>query len=263
VRLAVAGSTGRMGRMVIEAALEAAGVTLAAALEGPGHPLLGTDCGAFLGRNTGVSISSDLAALAGCDALIDFTRPAGTLTHLAACEAHGVAMVVGTTGFDADGRDRLQAAATRIPLLVAPNLSAGVQVLARLVALAAGMLGDDYDLEIVEMHHRDKVDAPSGTALMLGEVAAQARGQRLDDVAVLSREGHTGARQRGAIGFATLRGGDVVGDHSVVLAGAGERIEITHRSGSRRAYAVGALRGARFLCGRAPGWYTLKDVMGA
>jgi len=264
MKLAIAGSSGRMGRMLIEAALADSGVRIAVALDRPDSPGIGHDCAQFLGRATGVAVSAALDGLAGAHVLIDFTRPEATLAHLQACADQGVAMVIGTTGFDAAGRDALAAAARRIPIVAAPNMSVGVQAVLRLVEAAAGLLdAGAYDLEIVEMHHRDKVDAPSGTALQLGEVAARARGQRLEDCAVPARHGHTGARAPGTIGLSSLRGGDVVGDHTVIFAGSGERIEITHRSSSRVAYALGALRAAHFVHGRAAGLYGMRDVLGS
>jgi 4-hydroxy-tetrahydrodipicolinate reductase len=261
VRIAIAGSSGRMGRMIIAAALAAPDVAIAAALDRPGSPDIGRDCGEFLGRETGVRVTERLDAIAAADVLIDFTQPQATLAHLQACLAHRVAMAVGTTGFDAAGKEALQRASASIALVVAPNMSLGVQVLLRLVEEAARLLDPSYDLEILEFHHRHKVDAPSGTALQLGETAARARGQALEDGAIFARHGQTGARPTGSIGFAALRGGDVVGEHSVIFAGAGERIEITHRSSSRESYAAGALRAARFLAGRAPGLYGMQDVL--
>lgn len=261
MKIAVAGSTGRMGRMIIEAALAAGDMQIVAALDRADSPELGHDCAAFLGRSIGVPVSASLAPLRAAEVLIDFSRPAATLACLPVCAEAGVGMVVGTTGFDEAGKAALAAAAQRIALVVAPNMSVGVQALLRLVELGARLLDDSYDLEIIETHHRDKVDAPSGTALQLGELAARARGQSLDGHAVFARHGHTGPRARGSIGFSAVRGGDIVGDHTVLFAGNGERIEITHRSTSRQAYALGALRAARFLAGRAPGRYTMRDVL--
>jgi 4-hydroxy-tetrahydrodipicolinate reductase len=263
MKLAVAGSSGRMGRMVIAAALANPEFEIVAALDRSGGPELGRDCGEFLGRSTGVLITDRLEEAARADALVDFTRPEATLAHLKVCSANGVGMVIGTTGFDDAGKAALAAAAQTTALVVAPNMSVGVQVLLRLVELGARLLTEGYDLEILEMHHRDKVDAPSGTALQLGEVAARARGQTLEQCAVFARHGHTGPRPAGSIGFATLRGGDVIGDHTVLFAGAGERIEITHRSSSRQSYALGALRAARFVAGRAAGLYSMQDVLAA
>ncbi len=263
VKLAIAGSSGRMGRMIIESALRDPQVRVVAALDRADSPQIGEDCAAFLGQPIGVQVVSDLAAIGGADVLIDFTCPEATLAHVAACALSGTGAVIGTTGFTAEQAGQLDAAARRCAMVIAPNMSLGVQALLRLVEQAAGMLGEEYDLEIIEAHHRDKVDAPSGTALQIGQVAAQARGRDLDEVAVFARHGQTGARRRGSIGFCAIRGGDIVGDHSVVFAAAGERIEITHRSSSRVAYALGALRAAKFLPGRAPGRYSMRDVLAA
>jgi len=252
-----------MGRMVIAAALADPGFEIVTALDRPGADDLGRDCGEFLGRRTGVPITDRLDTLARADVLIDFTRPEATLAHLEVCSSSGVGMVIGTTGFDDAGRAALAAAAQTTALVVAPNMSLGVQALLRLVELAARLLPDSYDLEILELHHRDKVDAPSGTALQLGETAARARGRSLGECAVYARQGHTGPRPPGSIGFATLRGGDVIGDHTVLFAGAGERIEITHRSASRQSYALGALRAARYVAGRPAGLYDMQDVLAA
>jgi len=261
MKLAIAGSSGRMGRMIIEAALDAPGVQIVAALDRADSPDIGRDCAGFLGRSSGVPVSAQLADIARADVLIDFTRPAATLAHLELCRAHGVRAVIGTTGFDAGGRAVLEATAKQVALVLAPNMSVGVQALLRLVELGAALLDEGYDLEIIEAHHRDKVDAPSGTALQLGERAARARGQKLADVAVYARQGEVGARVPGSIGFSAIRGGDIVGDHTVLFAGAGERIEITHRSTSRQSYASGALRAARFVHERAPGLYAMHDVL--
>lgn len=261
MKLAIAGSSGKMGRMLIAATLASPDLELVAALERADSPAIGRDCGEFLGRHTGVTASSELSAIARAEVLIDFTRPQATLEHLPACAAAGIGMVIGTTGFDTAGKAALDAAAQRIALVLAPNMSVGVQALLRLVELGARLLAEGYDLEIIEAHHRDKVDAPSGTALQLGEVAARARGQALAPHAVFARQGHTGARVPGSIGFSSIRGGDIIGDHTVLFAGTGERIEITHRSSSREAYALGALRAARFLAGRAPGCYGMQDVL--
>lgn len=263
LRVAVAGSSGRMGRMLIEATLAQADLALSGALELPDSPALGTDAGAALGRRTGVRVTADLAeGLRGAEVLIDFTRPEGTLAHLAACRTHGVAAVVGTTGFSAAQKAELGALAQQLPIVWAPNMSVGVNVMLRLLAQAATALGPAYDIEVIEAHHRHKVDAPSGTALAMGEVLARARGLQLERDGVFARHGHTGERAAGSIGFATVRGGDIVGDHTVLFAGSGERIEITHRSSSRANYAEGSLRAARFLRGRAPGLYGMDDVLG-
>ena len=263
MRIAVAGASGRMGRMLIEAVLAAPDARLAGALDAPGSPALGRDAGDFLGQPTGVRITDDLAAgLADADTLIDFTRPEGTLGHLAAAVPRGVRMVIGTTGFDAAGKAAIEAAARSVGVVFAPNMSVGVNVTLKLLEVAAGLLSQGYDIEIVEAHHRHKVDAPSGTALRMGEVIAQALGRDLSKVAVYGREGVTGERDPSTIGFATVRGGDIVGDHTVMFAGIGERIEITHRSQSRATYAAGSLRAARFLAGRGAGLFDMRDVLG-
>jgi len=267
IRVAIAGAGGRMGQALIDAALADADVTLAAALDLTGSSAQGRDAGERFGRATGVAVTADVdAALAACDVLIDFTRPAGTLAHVAACARHGVAAVVGTTGLDAAQKATLAAHAATIPLLMAPNMSVGVVVLADLVERAARALGPAFDIEVIEMHHKLKVDAPSGTALQLGEAAAAGAGVDLSANAVRSRDGHTGERRAGTIGFASLRGGDVVGDHTVIFAGAGERVELTHRATSRQNFAAGALRAAHFVAARRaahkPGLFDMRDVLG-
>ncbi len=262
MKLAIAGASGRMGQMLIGAALEQPDLTIVAALDRAGSPLLGQDCGQALGHATGVRVTADPSAVRDADVLIDFTRPEATLVHLAACAEAGVRMVIGTTGFDEAGRQSITAASRRIAIVFAPNMSVGVNATFRLIELATRMLNDGYDIEIIEAHHRHKVDAPSGTALKMGEVAAAALGKPLQDIAVYAREGHTGERRPGTIGFATVRGGDIVGDHTVMYAGTGERIEITHRSSSRQALADGGLRAARFLADRTTGLYDMADVLG-
>jgi len=250
-----------MGRMLVEAALAAADVRIVAALDRPDSPLIGQDCAAFLGRTTGVAVTADLGALRGAEVLIDFTSPQATLAQVAACRDLGVHAVVGTTGLDAGARRILEEAAARIAIVAAPNMSVGVNLLARLVEAAVAMAGEDFDIEIIEAHHRHKVDAPSGTALQLGEAAARARGVSLADHAVRARDGQVGPRREGEIGFSAIRGGDIVGDHTVLLAAAGERIELTHRSGSRATYAQGALRAARFARARGKGLFDMQDVL--
>lgn len=260
--IAVAGAGGRMGHMLIEAVLGNAGCRLSGALDQPGGVGIGLDAGAFLGRTTGVAVTADLSVgLAGAEVLIDFTRPEGTRAHLAACRQRGIAMVIGTTGLDDAAKADVAAAAEQIPIVMAPNMSVGVNVMLKLLHLAARSLAG-YDIEILEMHHRHKVDAPSGTARAMGETVARALGRDLSDCAVMAREGHTGERDPQAIGFATVRGGDIVGDHTVLFAGTGERIEITHRSSSRANYAAGSLRAAAFLRGRRSGLYDMQDVLG-
>ena len=262
-RIAVAGASGRMGRMLVEAVLASGDCTLSGALDVAGSPALGQDAAAFLGRATGVTVTSDLhRGLTDADVLIDFTRPQGTLAHLDACRELGVAMVIGTTGFSAEEKASIGAVAQSLPIVMAPNMSVGVNVMLRLLDMAARSLSEGYDIEIVEAHHRHKVDAPSGTALAMGETIARALGRELPDLAVYAREGHTGERPSGSIGFATVRGGDIVGDHTVMFCGTGERIEITHRSASRANYAQGSLRAARFVAGRSAGLYGMADVLG-
>jgi 4-hydroxy-tetrahydrodipicolinate reductase len=267
VRLAIAGAGGRMGQALIEAALTLPGVALVAALDVAGSPAQGRDAGERFGRATGVVTGTDVgAALRGADVLIDFTRPEGTLAHVAACAAAGVGAVVGTTGLDAAQKSALAGLAATVPIVLAANMSVGVVVLLALVEQAAAKLGPGYDIEIVEMHHRHKVDAPSGTALQLGAAAATGAGRALADCAVYAREGHTGERTPGTIGFATLRGGDVVGEHTVVFAGTGERVELSHRATSRQNFAQGALRAAIFVADKRAagktGVYDMRDVLG-
>jgi 4-hydroxy-tetrahydrodipicolinate reductase len=263
IKVAIAGSSGRMGRILIENTLQAKDMRLAAALEQRGHAQVGKDAGELVGQACGVLISDDPEeALAGCDVLIDFTRPEGTLAHVGACRGLGVKLVIGTTGFDAAQKQAINDASATIAIAMAPNFSVGVNVAFKLIDVAARTLGDGYDVEIVEAHHRHKVDAPSGTALRMGEVVAEALGRDLDTSAVYAREGVTGERKKNAIGFATIRGGDVVGDHTVMFLGTGERIEITHRSASRATYAQGALRAARFLMEKKSGLYDMHDVLG-
>ncbi len=260
-RLAIAGASGKMGRMLVEAMADAPDLHLAVALDRADSPDIGRDSGDFLGRKTGVTVAADLARLAQADVLIDFTRPAATLAHLQACVQHGTRMVIGTTGFDATGRQAIEAVAQKIAIVFAPNMSVGVNATFKLLDVAARILASGYDIEVIEAHHRHKVDAPSGTALKMGEVIAKAQGHRLDDVAVFARHGDTGPRKAGSIGFAAVRGGDIVGDHTVLFAGTGERIEITHKSSSRMTYAVGALRAARFLAGKRSGLFDMNDVL--
>ncbi|MFO1292021.1 MAG: 4-hydroxy-tetrahydrodipicolinate reductase [Rubrivivax sp.] len=263
LNVAVAGAGGRMGRMLIEAVLAADDLRLAGALDAAGSPALGEDAGAGCGRRTGVTVTADLrAGLAGAQVLIDFTRPEGTLAHLAACRALGVRMVIGTTGFDAAQRAQIADAAERLPIVLAPNMSVGVNVMLALVEQAALLLGAGYDLEVVEAHHRHKVDAPSGTALALGEALARARGVALAEAGVFARHGHTGERRSGSIGFAAVRGGDIVGEHTVLYCGSGERIEIAHRSTSRANYAAGSLRAARFVAAQQSGLFGMAEVLG-
>lgn len=267
LRVAVAGASGRMGRMLIDAVLASGDCRLSGALDIAGSPALGQDAAALstvaAGKATGVQVTADLArGLAGAQVLIDFTRPEGTLAHLAACGERGVRAVVGTTGFTSEQKAAIGAHAQQLAVVLAPNMSIGVNVMLRLVESAARMLGEAYDLEVSEIHHRHKIDAPSGTALALGEALARARGIALADAGVFARHGHTGERRAGSIGFAALRGGDIVGDHTVLYCGPGERLEITHRSASRANYAEGALRAARFVAARTSGLFGMADVLG-
>jgi 4-hydroxy-tetrahydrodipicolinate reductase len=262
-RIAIAGASGRMGRMLIEAVQNAPDCTLTGALDRPGNPTIGQDATAWLGQASGVAITDALdAGVADAQVLIDFTRPEGTLAHLAACRARGVAMVIGTTGFSEAQKAEIAEAAQDIGIVMAPNMSVGVNVVLRLLEQAARALNQGYDIEIVEAHHRHKVDAPSGTALAMGEAVAGALGRDLKACAVYGREGVTGERDPSTIGFATVRGGDIVGDHTVMFCGTGERIEISHKASSRVGYAQGSLRAARFLAGRGPGLYSMADVLG-
>jgi 4-hydroxy-tetrahydrodipicolinate reductase len=261
-RVAIAGASGRMGRMLIEAVLAAPDMQLAAALDVAGSAALGTDAGAFAGQTTGVNVSADLQQLKGCTALIDFTRPEGTLAHLQTCIDAGCAIVIGTTGFDAAGKAAIASAAQTIPVVFAPNFSVGVNVTFKLLEIAAKRLDASYDVEIFEAHHNKKVDAPSGTAIGMAQAVAKARGQNLDDVAQWARHGVTGERMPGTIGFSVVRGGDIVGEHTAYFAGTGERIEITHRANSRANYAAGSLRAVRFLADKTHGLFDMQDVLG-
>ena len=261
-RIAVAGASGRMGHMLIDAITAADDCVLAGALDIAASPALGTDASAFLGRPSGVAITADLAAgLQGAQVLIDFTRPEGTLAHVKACRAQGVNLVIGTTGFSEAEKAEIAAAAQDIAIVLAPNMSVGVNVTLKLLEMAAKALSTGYDIEIIEAHHRHKVDAPSGTALRMGEVIANALGRDLKDCAVYAREGVTGERDPSSIGFATIRGGDIVGDHTVLFAGTGERIEISHKSSNRSGYAQGSLRAVRFLADKKTGLFNMFDVL--
>jgi 4-hydroxy-tetrahydrodipicolinate reductase len=262
MRIAIAGAGGRMGRMLIEAVLNHPDMTLAVALDRAGSDQLGQDAAAFLGRDSGILITDDLDALGGADALIDFTRAEGTLRHLDACVKHGVKMVIGTTGLDDAGRAAIERAAGHIAIVFAPNMSVGVNATLKLLDMAARILNTGYDVEVFEAHHRNKVDAPSGTALKMGETIARAWGVDLPDVATWTRHGDTGVREPGSIGFSVVRGGDIVGDHTVYFCGMGERIEITHRSSSRATYAQGSLRAAAFLRDKASGLFDMQAVLG-
>ena len=263
LRVAVAGASGRMGRMLIEALRASDDMVLAGALDVAASPAIGSDATAFLGHASGVAITADLrTGLKDADVLIDFTRPEGTLAHLALCCELGVKAVIGTTGFTEPQKAEIAACAQRTAIVMAPNMSVGVNVTLKLLQMAAKAMATGYDIEIIEAPHRHKVDAPSGTALKMGEVIADALGRDLKDCAVYAREGVTGERDPSSIGFATIRGGDIVGDHTVLFAGIGERIEITHKSSSRATYAQGSLRAVRFLADRKTGMFDMFDVLG-
>ena len=263
LRVAVAGASGRMGRMLIEALRASDDMVLAGALDVAASPAIGSDATAFLGHASGVAITADLrTGLKDADVLIDFTRPEGTLAHLALCCELGVKAVIGTTGFTEPQKAEIAACAQRTAIVMAPNMSVGVNVTLKLLQMAAKAMATGYDIEIIEAHHRHKVDAPSGTALKMGEVIADALGRDLKDCAVYAREGVTGERDPSSIGFATIRGGDIVGDHTVLFAGIRERIEITHKSSSRATYAQGSLRAVRFLADRKTGMFDMFDVLG-
>lgn len=265
IRVGITGAAGRMGRTLIEAiALTEGKMTLAAAIEQPQSSLLGADAGELCGQGkNGVLLVGDLAQVVDAiDVLIDFTVPAATLSNLALCAEHGVSMVIGTTGFTAEEQADIDAAAQRIAICKASNFSTGVNVCFKLLDMAARVLGDDVDIEVYEAHHRHKIDAPSGTALSMGQVVADALGRDLQKVAVYGREGQTGARERDTIGFATVRAGDVVGDHTVTFAAEGERVEITHKASSRMSFGRGAVRAAGWLTSQSPGMYDMQDVLG-
>ena len=262
VKVAVAGSSGRMGRALLEAVLDDKALQLCAALEQDGNPNLKKDAGELVGKRCGVSITADVEkSIAGCSALIDFTRPEGTLAHVAACRKAHVNMVIGTTGFSDSDKKIIAVAARDIAIVLAPNMSIGTNLVFKLSDLAARVLDESYDVEIIEAHHRHKVDAPSGTALHIGEIIAGARGAKLSDVAVHGRTGVTGERKLGTIGFSAVRAGDIVGEHVVMFAGTGERVEIAVRSGSRATYASGAVRAARFVAARKSGLFDMQDVL--
>ena len=250
-----------MGRMLIEAALQQPDANVVAAFDRADSPIRGRDCGEFLGRSVGVDVDADMSRLKNADVLIDFTRPEATLKHLRACTASGVNMVIGTTGFDDAAKKAISAAAEQIAIVFSPNMGVGVNAVFKLLDVAARILNEGFDVEIIETHHRHKVDAPSGTALKMGEVIAAARGVELDRVALYAREGSVGERAPETIGFSSIRGGDVIGDHVVLFAGTGERVEIAHRASNRMTYALGSMRAARFLQGKRRGLYDMSDVL--
>jgi 4-hydroxy-tetrahydrodipicolinate reductase len=263
LKFAVAGASGRMGRMLIETILNTSDAKLMGALEMVGSSAIGKDPANFLGKDTGIKITTDIKeGLKDADFLIDFTRPEGTLTHLAIAQEMSVKMIIGTTGFTDEQKTVLKKASEKLAIVFAPNMSVGVNATFKLLEVAAKILNQGYDIEIVEAHHKHKVDAPSGTAIGMGEVIAKVLGKELKDCAVYSREGHTGEREDGTIGFATIRGGDIVGDHTVMFCGDGERIEVTHKSASRMSYAQGAVRAGRFLANQKTGLFDMQDVLG-
>jgi 4-hydroxy-tetrahydrodipicolinate reductase len=262
-RIGIVGAGGRMGRMLIEATLKDPQVALGAVFDQPGSPMVGRNAGELVGMDCNVLVTDDVAAgLKQVDCLIDFTRPQGTLVHLDLCRQAGVGIIIGTTGFEPEGKEAIAAAAREIPIVFAPNMAVGVNLVFKLLDTAARILNQGYDIEIVEAHHRMKIDAPSGTALRMGEVLASALERDLKDCAVYGREGVTGERDPSTIGFATVRGGDIVGDHTVMFCGLGERVEITHKASSRQPYAQGSLRAARFIAGRQSGLFDMQDVLG-
>ncbi len=261
-KVAVAGASGRMGHMLIEAIRSSGDCQLAGALDIAASPAIGNDAAAFLGHASGVPVCSDLrVGLAKARVLIDFTRPEGTMAHIRACREMGVNAVIGTTGFGEGQKQEIADAARDIAIVMSPNMSVGVNVTLKLLEMAAKALATGYDIEVIETHHRHKVDAPSGTALKMGEVIAEALGRNLKDCGVFAREGITGERDPSTIGFSSIRGGDIVGDHTVLFAGTGERIEISHKSASRTTYAEGSLRAVRFLADKRRGLFDMFDVL--
>ncbi|BBL76101.1 4-hydroxy-tetrahydrodipicolinate reductase [Methylomagnum ishizawai] len=264
IRVGIIGAAGRMGHALIRACATTPGLTLAAAIERPGSPALGADAGELAGQaKLGVPVTDDLAAaIDGIDVLIDFTRPESSLAALALCQAHGKRLVIGTTGFGPEQKTTIEQAAQTIPIMLAPNMSVGVNLCLKLLEIAAKIIGDHTDIEIIEAHHRHKVDAPSGTALRMGEVVAAALGRDLKQCAVHGREGHTGARDPKSIGFSVIRAGDIVGEHTVMFADEGERVEITHNASSRATFAKGAMRAALWLAETPAGLYDMQDVLG-
>lgn len=263
LKIAVAGSSGRMGRSLLEAVIGSTDCVLGGALDVAGSAGVGRDAGQLVGGDCGVIVGTDIASgIRGCGVLIDFTRPEGTLAHLDVCKSLGVNLVIGTTGFSEAQKNIVAEAARSIAIVMAPNMSVGTNLVFKLSEIAAGVLQEGYDVEIIEAHHRHKIDAPSGTALHIGSIIAKKLGRDLDQCAVYGREGVTGERKDATIGFSTVRGGDIVGEHTVMFAGTGERVEIIVRSGSRATYAQGALRAARFLAGRKSGLFDMQDVLG-
>ena len=263
IRIAIAGAAGRMGRELIQAVQQIDNVILSAAIDRVGSTLIGSDAGELAGiGHLKVSLVDDLSLVINdFDVLIDFSVPLATLDHIALCQLHNKAIVIGTTGFNLEQRGKIDAV-KNIPIIMAPNYSVGVNLMFKLLEKAAKVMGDYCDIEIVEAHHRHKVDAPSGTALGMGEAIANAMGKKLDDVAVYAREGITGERKADEIGFATIRAGDIVGEHMAIFADVGERIEIGHKASSRMTFANGAVRAAIWLASKDAGFYTMQDVLG-
>ncbi|MFT5392818.1 MAG: 4-hydroxy-tetrahydrodipicolinate reductase [Gammaproteobacteria bacterium] len=264
MNVGICGAAGRMGRTLLEAIAGIDDMALGGAFEHAGHAALGTDAGVLAGTaSTGIVLRSDVApGLTGLNTVVEFTLPEPTLEHIELCRSAGVQMVIGTTGFTAEQRAVIERAADDIAIVLAPNMSVGVNLTFKLIELASRVLGDDVDIEIIEAHHRHKVDAPSGTAVRMGEIIADTLGRDLSKVAVYGREGHTGERKRETIGFETIRAGDLVGEHTVMFAGVGERIEVTHRASSRMNFALGAFRAARWLRAHDTGLYDMHDVLG-
>ena len=262
LKVVIAGCSGRMGHVLLECVFADTDLVLHGALDRADNPQLGRDAGEQLGKVSGVKVTDNIDdALKNADVLVDFTRPEASMLYLAACQKHQVKMIIGTTGFSAEEKQVIEAAAKNVAIVFAPNMSVGVTLLINLVQSAAKVLNEGYDIEIIEAHHRHKVDAPSGTALRLGEAAASALGRDLAECAVYGREGVTGERDPSTIGFATVRGGDVVGDHTVLFAGIGERVELTHKASSRATFALGALRAAKFLADKNSGLFDMQDVL--
>jgi 4-hydroxy-tetrahydrodipicolinate reductase len=264
IRIAIAGAAGRMGQTLIKACSDADGMRITTAVERKGSPSVGRDAGLVAGLpQLNVMIRDDLSSAVGdFDVLIDFTRPEATLSHLAICLQHNKRMVIGTTGFTSEQRERITRAAEQMAIVMAPNMSVGINLCLKLLQVAARTIGGDTDIEIIEAHHRHKADAPSGTALRMGEVIADTLGRDLDDCAVYGRQGMTGERERKTIGFSTIRAGDIVGEHTVLFADEGERVEISHKASSRLTFAKGAVRAAAWIAPKGRGLYDMQDVLG-
>lgn len=264
IRVGITGAAGRMGHALLRACVNNPNLVLAAAVERPDSPAIGSDAGESAGfQKLGIPVIGDLAtAIADLDVVVDFTRPEPSIATLALCRQHGKRMVIGTTGFTPEQKADIEAAAKDIPIMLAPNMSVGVNLCLKLLEITAKVIGEDSDIEIIEAHHRHKVDAPSGTALRMGEVVAEALGRDLQKVAVWGREGHTGERDPKSIGFSVIRAGDIVGEHTVMFAQEGERVEITHNASSRMTFAKGAMRAAGWLMDKPAGLYDMQDVLG-